>query len=470
MPIAADQKTAEAAAQAAEYPLLDAVNAGTAAMRKAGEALLPKWPKEESDSYAARLKVATLFPAYRRTVSVMSGKPFAKALVLNEAPPAIKKWAEDIDSQGVNLHTFASEMFRESFYGLAGILVDYPDSRPRDEQGRPVEGPMPQETVAQREASGKRPYFVRVMHGQILGWRIEKVKDKLKLTQLRILESREEPDGEYDSKHVPVVRVLRPGSWETLEKIKDTWVRTDSGTTTLADIPFVPVYGLREAFMRGCAPLIDLAYLNVKHWQSQSDQDTITQVARVPILVATGVEDTKWSLTVGTSAAVSLPQDATLAYVEHTGAAIEAGAKALAALEEQMIQAGAELLVKKPGDRSATEASNDAEGNKCDLQRMAEGFEDALDQALAFMAQYAGLGESGSVSLFKDYGAVTLSDASATLVKDLQMAGVISKETLIKEMQRRDILSADIDPETELEAAEADGPSLGTMLPAEPLA
>jgi hypothetical protein len=36
--------------------------------------------------------------------------------------------------------------------------------------------------------------------------------------------------------------------------------------------------------MMGISPLRDLAYLNVKHWQSQSDQDTILHVARVPIL------------------------------------------------------------------------------------------------------------------------------------------------------------------------------------------
>jgi hypothetical protein len=49
-------------------------------------------------------------------------------------------------------------------------------------------------------------------------------------------------------------------------------------------IPFVPLYGTRLAFMMGISPLRDVAYLNVKHWQSQSDQDTILHVARVPIL------------------------------------------------------------------------------------------------------------------------------------------------------------------------------------------
>jgi hypothetical protein len=72
-----------------------------------------------------------------------------------------------------------------------------------------------------------------------------------------------------------------------------------------------------------------------------------------------------------------------------------------------MIQAGAELLVKKPGQRTATESANDAEANKCDLQRIVEDFEDSLDQALQMMADYAKLGKGGNVTLFKDFGAAT---------------------------------------------------------------
>jgi hypothetical protein len=41
--------------------------------------------------------------------------------------------------------------------------------------------------------------------------------------------------------------------------------------------------------MRGSPPLLNLALLNIKHWQSQSEQDNILHVARVPLLVAYGL-------------------------------------------------------------------------------------------------------------------------------------------------------------------------------------
>ena len=310
-------------------------------------------------------------------------------------------------------------------------------------------------TLADERAIGARPYMVAVRHGQILGWKAQRNNCATVLTQLRLAESKEEDDGEFGVKQVPRVRVLAPGSWAVYmpgAKQEDDWVLEEQGTTTLKAIPFAPVYGRKRGFMDGVSPLLDLAYLNVKHWQSQSDQDTILHVARVPILLATGFED-KDDIKVGASTAIKTTSaDADLKWVEHTGKAIDAGKDSLSDLEDQMIQAGAELLIKKPGaNRTATESAIEADANKSDLQRIVEGFEDGLDQALQFMADYAKLGTGGSVSLFKDFGAGMLSDASAQMILSLEQGGLISKETAINEYKRRGTLAAEVDSAEEAE-------------------
>ena len=148
MPLAVNEQSDEVKSLALEWAVLEALQGGTPAMRVAGTTYLPKWPNEEQASYNARLATATLYPAYKRTVSVMSGKPFAKELTLSDDTPAsIQKWAQDIDRQGVSLHAFAAEMFSETVgFGLAGVLVDYPSVVPVT-TGR---------TVAQVEASVAR--------------------------------------------------------------------------------------------------------------------------------------------------------------------------------------------------------------------------------------------------------------------------------------------------------------------------
>ena len=441
-----------------DWSVLEALQGGTPAMRKAAQSLLPMWPAEEGKSYDLRLKTATLFPAYRRTVGVMSGKPFAKPLQLKDADPSIEEWAEDIDLQGVSLHSFAADMFEEVVgYGLAGILVSYPIA--------PAAGYA---SKAALEETGARPYFVRVMHTQILGWISDSVNGATKLQQLRIKEQAQEPDGPFGVKCIEQVRVLFPGGWQIWKQVAgDKWMMDSEGVTSLKVIPFVALYGQRKGYMCGQAPMLDLAYLNVKHWQSQSDQDTILHVARVPILAFIGADDQS-SLTVGGSAAVRLPVGADLKFVEHSGHAIAAGEASLTALQEQMIQSGAELMVKKPGSRTATESAADAEANKSDLQRMAENFADALDQALEYMGQFAGVANCGNVELFSDYGGSTLGEASAALIKDLHLAGLVSGPTAIVELQRRGIISDDVDPEVEFEAASSEVPAPLPLGPPQP--
>lgn len=446
------EQSAQVKEMAQNWPIAAALLGGTRAMRAAGERFLPSWPNEDGEAYRARLSTATLFPAFARTLGVMAGKPFAKQLTYGEDVPAnIREWCDDIDLEGRNLHTFASELMEESLgYGIAGVLVEYPR----------VEGVR---TVAEERAIGARPYFVKITHDQILGWRSTKRNGVTVLTQLRLAETAEVEDGEYGTETVNRVRVLTPGAWELWEETNEGGYQLiDEGVTTLSEIPFVPFYGRRTGFMMGVSPLLDLAYLNVKHWQSQSDQDTILHVARVPILAMIGAEDGA-SLAVGASTAVKLPLGADLKFVEHSGAAIQAGQESLEKLQDQMIQTGAELLMPKPGQRSATEANNDAEANKSELQRIVEAFEDSLDQCLWFMAQWVGQDDGGRVSLFKDFGAGSLSDAAGQLILAFQQSGLITKRTAIIQAQRIGVLAPDIDPDDEIEAVDAEGPSLGMI-------
>jgi hypothetical protein len=455
-----DKRSGAVEAMAKAWAVTEPLMAGTLAMRGAGKILLPQFPREPEQAYRIRLNQAVLFPAFRRTVMVMSGKPFSKPITLSEdTPPEVVEWAKDIDLEKTNLHAFCAELMIEAIaHGLCGILVDSPTI----DKGT---GPL---TVENEKALKLRPYWVRIKHNQILGWRCEKIDGSIKFTQLRLAETGEVNDGEYGTKAVERVRVLERGKWCLYEKRdvannKTDWILIGEGPSPTKDIPFVPLYGFRKAIGVGESPLMDLAHLNVKHWQRQSDLDVIEHSACVPILAAYGFSEME-DIAVGASTFIkSQSTDAKLEWVELKGSSIAEGKKSIEALVGQMIQAGAELLVKQPGNRTATEASNDAEANKSDLQRIVENFEDCLDTALTYTAEVAGLATGGNVTLYKDFGASLLSDASAQMILSLQQAGLITKTTAIAELQRRGTLSGDINPEQELEAVAAEGPSLGEM-------
>lgn len=445
-------QSAEAAALNADCNLIAALLGGTKAMRSAGEQYLPKWPNEDAEGYKCRLAVATLFPALGRTIEVLAAKPFSKPVTLGEdVPERIKVWAENVDLSGRNLHSFASEVCQEALgYGMSGILVDYPRA------GNLV-------TKADEAAAGVRPYFVQIHPKNILGWLPKNAASVDGLTQLRLLESASVPTGEFDTKEIEQVRVLGRGTWQTWrQNEKKEWVLHDDGITTLKTIPFVLVYGHRLGYMAARPPLLELAHANVEHWQSKSDQQNILHVARVPILFARMLGDS--AITVGAGSAVkSEHPDGDLKFVEHTGAAIEAGRMSILDLEDRMRQAGAELLVIKPGNVTESQTLADNEQGSCALQKVAGNLEDALDQAMQFMADWVGEAQGGHVTVFKDFGAATLAEASAELLFKSASGGKISGETYFNELQRRGIVSPDLDWGTEQARIEAQGPALGAM-------
>lgn len=438
---------------ASVWPLISCLIGGTAAIRAAGKEYLPQWPNESDESYKTRLSTATLHPAFKRTIKVLAAKPFSKSVKLSDDMPVrIKDWLNDADLQGRNLQAFASVVFAECLaYGINGVLVDYPM----------VSGVN---TVADEKVAGVRPYFVHYSPWNILGWRTERINGADRLIQLRLKEYKVVPNGEYGENTVEQIRVLTPGAWQLWQQDekKEKWILDGEGTTTLKDIPFVMFYGNRTGLMIGEPPLIELAYQNIEHYQSSSDQQTILHVARVPILTMIGANEDS-NVTVGASSAVKLPIGADMKFVEHSGAAIEAGRQSILDLEERMRQTGAELLLLKPGQVTATEIQSDDEGNKCDLQRATESAEDSLDQCLQFMADWIGEQDGGSVDLFKDFGAASLSDASAQLLLTTATAGKISDVTLLNEYKRRGILSSDLDIEEEKERVDEQGPALGAL-------
>jgi len=313
-----------------------------------------------------------LFNAFGRTTEVLAAKPFARPMQIDGISAKVEGMFENVDLMGTDLHGFCAQLMLACLrYGLHGCLVDSPKA----------DGVR---TVAQEKAAGVRPYLTHYPCASILGWRAQKSADGMYLTQLRLKEQVIEERGQFGEELVDQVRVLYPGSWEVWREIKVAgantveWAVVDQGATTIDAIPFVFFYGLREAFGIGRVPLLELAHMNVEHWQSSSDQQNILHVARVPILFAKAFTNTDKLVIGAKHAATAEDKDSDLKYVEHSGAAVGAGAQSIKDLEDRMRQIGAELLVERQGDVTATEVNSEDEDNRSTMQKIVEEFEDSL--------------------------------------------------------------------------------------------
>jgi hypothetical protein len=433
-----------------------ALMGGTVAMRDASTAhgFLPQEDGESDPNFAKRLARTTLFNGYRKTVRDMTGKVFAQPIALgDDVPEKIKGYCENIDLAGRNLNVFAYDVFQDGLAaaGVSYILAEMP----------PV---VENATRADEIASGRRPYLVNIKAEDIIGWKSELIAGQETLTQLRIQECVYEPDPDSPFEDVEIVqiRVLEPGRWEIWRKranengLPEEWFMYQEGVTSLSHIPLSVVYLKRSEFMCGEPPLEDLAYTNLAHWQSQSDQRNILHVARVPILFGAGFDDTtKVVVGAGTMARSSDPA-AKLTYVEHSGAAIEAGRNDLKDLELQMQVLGLQLLMPQPKQTATGEIRDDVKENS-QLAMMAKALEDALEQALSDMAEYDGMGKDagGSLVVNTDFGIAAGATADLDTLINAARISKITNETLLKELKRRGVLSDDLVIEDEVKGIEA---------------
>ena len=449
--------TAVVMASEAARDLPRALSGGTATMRAKGDDYLPQEMAESNKAYAIRLKRSFLFNGYGKTVRDMVGKVLGKPLIFgDDTPPEIADpitgWHLNIDLAGRDINSFARDVFTDAFDGVSYILCDMDAA---------IDGAV---TRRDEITMGRRPWLVHIKAAQVLGWRSEAINGVQTLTQFRFMEDASEPDGEFADQTVKQVRVFTKAggtvAFQLFRQAKTTtgeWLLYQEGTTSLSAIAVVPVYTNRTGFFTGLPPLADLAEVNLAHWQSQSDQRNILHVARVPILFGTGFPDGGDPIEIGAARLIKVSDPtASLAYVEHSGAAIGAGREDLKDLEFQMQVQGLELLTPKPGGQSATGAAIDQARMNAPLAVMASGLEDALENALQFMADYANLPTGGSVEINKDFN-TGLSAADANTIIAMRAASVISNATVIREMQRRQILRDDLDPDEETMAALNDG-------------
>lgn len=437
---------------------------GTDAMLKAGKVSLPQHPKETDDVYKNRLTRATLAPFFRLSVSNLVGRIFAKPIAMKEdVPDQIATWCENIDRQGNHANVFFVKMSQEAISkGSAFVLIDYP---------KVLNAP----TLADERQQNVRPYATFYTPESVIDTRID---ESGKLTDVRLKENIIEPDGEFGTKTVEQIRrIRRTGDgvqyqlWRC-EKNTGKWMLTEEGPMTIDEIPLVALYTNLQGPQYSPPPLLDLAYLCIKHWQDQSEQDNVTEVARFPMLAASGIseEDAK-KMAIGPHILLAGAAEAKFYYVEHTGTAIAAGRAELERLEDQIAMEGTRPLTRQrtANGATATQVESEDRSIKSEAQVWSKNITDAIEKCLQLMAKWMGLGDNkgGSVSLEGDFDVVGIDAVSMSQLQQMRSSEDLSRLTLWEEMKRRGVLADDFDPNLETARMNEEGPpadSIETMM------
>lgn len=459
-----------------KWALPNALLGGTMTMREAGRTYLPQETAEKDPAYKVRLHRSFLLNAYRDAVDSTAGKPFSKEVTFGDTTPEeIQALAKNIDLRGRTLTQFAADMMKTGWhYGLAHFMVDFPQM-----------DVIP--TQAQVKAENIRPYFVSVNPEHVLGWRSTRINGVETLTQLRIREDTVEPSGEFGEAVVCRIRVWTLNfevvgngvpeikavvRWQLYrEDGQKVWVSDGEGSLEKMDrIPFVTFYVARTGFMTADPPLEDLAWINLAHWQSSSDQRNILRFSRHAQLFGAGIEESeiKNSIAFGANFALFAKNaNAKLEMVEHSGTAIGAGQADLVALEEQMVIVGLTPQLKRTGSPTATAVALDTATSDSPLVASARHAEQALEAGFDFAAKWMEMEDvENDVSIAEEFG---LSLRSSEYIKTLiesRKNGDISRETFLEELRRLGVLSETFNIQREMQRIESETPTPPTPTPA----
>ena len=446
------------------WQLIEDLMGGTAAMRRAEQRWLPREPLESSREYEARLARTMLYNGLADAIQRVVSKPFTRPAAINgDLPERTAELEDDVDGTGRTFTSFAREWFDSGVrYGMSHCLVDF--TRREGEE------------VPNAAEDTGRAKLIIVDPPRLLGFRA----DGDKLTEVRILEVRDEPSGTYTSRETKFVRVYRETEWELWRQDGKKWSMFDSGSHSFGAVPLVTFYTTPIAYLESKPPFEDLAWVNIAHWQSFSDQRHILRFARFGLLFAKGFgEDdldpegtggnehlddegrntsgARSGIAVGPNKLITADsKDADLKYVEHSGAAIGAGEKDLERLEERMEVLGLQPMIRRTGGTTATARAIDEAKTTNDVQAWIRECEGGLRQVLDFAAQWYGeeVSDDTVVDIFNEFGISLTREVDAKTLLQLEAMGSITKKTMLLELKRRGVLSDELDIDAELENLE----------------
>lgn len=428
---------------------------GTESMRMAGEQYLPQHENESNVAYAERRDRCTLFNQTKLTLTSWVGKPFGEPIAFTEVPSQVEDYLGNVDLVGNNVHVFCRDWFADGVAkAYSHVLIDFPRTDPTPD-GSP-------RSLADDQREGVRPYWVHIKPEQLIFANAEMIDGREILREVRIMESVVETVGfaeqvkpqirrittNPDPTKGCIVQLYRMSSRK--KKGENEWVVFGPPyEMSLKEIPFVTFYADRDDFMLGTSPLADMADLNIAHWQSTSDQRAVLTVARFPILALSGAAPDK-DLVIGPHAWLHSPDiSSKFYYVEHTGAAIDAGREDLVSLENQMSEYGAQFLKKKPGNQTATARALDHAEATSPLQDMVMRFSFALSQALDITAKWVNLEDGGDAALNTKFSPMQTDQAMMSTLRETRKAKDISRKEYLAQLKLWGVIGEDYDAEAD---------------------
>lgn len=396
---------------------------GQSAIKAAGVKYLPKLSEQTADDYNAYKTRALFYSITSKTISALVGMASSKRPIVTH-PTELDKFF--LDDSGVQFYEMLSQSLSENLLmGRFGILVDRPES-------------------------GGLPELVGYTAESIINWRTDEHGNP---TMVVLAENvaKQESNDEFEIETEPQYRVLRLQNGVYTQSIyseKGDFVKTVTPLNTGKTMDFIPFFVVNPfgvGFDMHKPPVLDIVEINISHYRTSADLEHGRHFTGLPVPVVSGV-DSSTKLRVGSMVAWVLPDHQAKAYyLEFTGQGLISLEKALSEKQSQLASLSARLLDNsKKGSEAADTVRLRYMSETASLAAVARAVEALLNKAYKTVAIMEGLEEASvSIKLDKEFLDARLSSAELRELVGAYISGGISKETLVYNLRRGDLLSPD---------------------------
>lgn len=418
---------------------------------------LPKEPAEPSMAYAARLGRSTYTPIYRDSIRSYAG--LLSRFQIIDAPPSMEANDDNVDLQGSSMQSFLTSSDEMALRdGGSFVMVDMMPENGND-------------NFFDQKKDGRHPYLLGIKRADVINWSVsyERGIESIQQVTVRQLRSIPDPEGRFGSRVEPVYFVLTPGKVETYRLVKtdaSRWSnqKIDEAATSLPIVPVVWYGATTSRFAQGNLPMDGLADLSIQHYQMRSDLNELLHKCAMPVPVRKGApvgpDGKPAPLILGPNTAVDLSAEGgDFSFAEPSGKSLERHQQEITHVEALMDRSSLNFLYGS-NVKTATEASLRASSVASSVASLTRNKSAMFGVIMRLWAWYAGeqssITDESGLAINDSLMSKPLEASEMAQLVNLYSNELLSRKTVLEELQRGGVLDPDLIVEDEIERIEED--------------
>lgn len=392
-------------------------------------------PSENADMYAHKINTYEPFNVVSRTVDILSAKPFQSPATIDSENDFLKSLKDNFNGYGLNMTRFLMKVFLNGLWDTQShVFVDNVSNPTKD--SRPILNVLNNDNILQVKTGAG---------GELL--------------KIRFMEYFEEDLNEFESVELRRVKIYKKNysngkpfvTYSVYEEnvdgdMKRKLLNEPYGLDYIPLVSFNPM-DVENVFFPEKLIFDPMCRVNKQMLQKDCDLNNIVSIICFPLLVASGFDDGgKDQLKLGPyNLLANENEKATIAYVEHTGSAVNTGFKYVDGLIQRMNSLGFEMLTTATGNITATSKAIDSAGNNSMIANFAVNLTSTAKEIVEVIKDWKSISEDEyySIDIKTDFSIKTNAEDMNALIAS-HSTGAITNKQFVFELKRRGIVDDEL--------------------------